>query len=848
MKHNQIVFLLLFHFVLFIPLYAQQSNDVDSVSLNELDTLSNRANQEIAYIQTDKDIYETGEEIWFKIYLLEATNLTPSTKSKTLFVELYNGADNKIVWQEKYQVNNSFPSGSIPLERTLSEGDYILVVYTPFSFFSNTKDLYQVKRIRINENVIPKVPFNVCLNKKYNSSNDSIEVFITPSILIKDSLIASIQISLENGRKIVSARKLKTDGKGYCKVSFPPINQSSDFLVNVVVKYKNKEKKVRLPVNYIMNSIQFDLFPEGGYLIDGIPCKMAFKAVDLNGEPLEIKGKLFENGSPLREFKSVHYGMGFINFTPQKSNKYFIRIEEPAIDTVFNLPEIQDKGISLQLITNAGNYVVFKIINSINEKKSDLVFKLQSRGEIYYQEKISINREVTLKVPVDNLPIGIVEATVYDYQLRPVAERLVFINIEKKLNIKVTLSNDNLFTKERVGLKILVTDDKGYPVITNMGISIYEKMSDDTLSRNNILSYYQLSTQIKGKIHNPSYYFNPKNKNRKAAIDLLMLTQGWRRYVWNEKNIKSDLKTRNFILWNDVRGEIFYPDKTPSLMGNSIIEVFSSDPSKGVITIIVDSNKRSFTCPNETLINWQNTFFYLRLLVFNENYSKIRIHDPFETISKVLKENQPKYYIPYIPNDSRSNPVVLDVNSPGVTSLKTIIFSSRKKNEYKPNELVGDYVCMQNVLNCPRHVFEFNYRRPIIGKKYFVNTFVNTKQEKVYTITYPYIPEDLVSKISQPTLSDDVIKEMKNYIVKGFYKGKDYYKPNYDEVKEELSIPDYRKTILWEPNIVTNTKGEASVSFYCSDISSVFVGKIEGVGENEFLGSEGFIFNVTVKK
>jgi hypothetical protein len=82
--------------------------------------------------------------------------------------------------------------------------------------------------------------------------------------------------------------------------------------------------------------------------------------------------------------------------------------------------------------------------------------------------------------------------------------------------------------------------------------------------------------------------------------------------------------------------------------------------------------------------------------------------------------------------------------------------------------------------------------------------------------------------------------------VKAYYGPREFYKPNYDQETGDASIPDYRNTLLWEPSIVTDEKGEATLSFFCSDINSDFVGRIEGVGGDGLLGA-GF-FKFTVRK
>ena len=87
-----------------------------------------------------------------------------------------------------------------------------------------------------------------------------------------------------------------------------------------------------------------------------------------------------------------------------------------------------------------------------------------------------------------------------------------------------------------------------------------------------MLSYCYLSTEIKGNIHNPAYYFDSNNKDRQAALDLLLLTQGWRRYVWEKADTAM---LADCFLSDEIRGKQIIGKKKKRITGfRSLITLF----------------------------------------------------------------------------------------------------------------------------------------------------------------------------------------------------------------------------------------------------------------------------------
>lgn len=766
---------------------SSQSYSSQQIKLaDRIETAALTAPPELAYIQTSKDIYETGEDLWFKVYLLDAQSLTPSLRSKTLYLQLLDEKSKKPVWEEKYEILNGFSIGSIAIGEALAEGEYLLAAFTSFSYYGDTSEFKAVRRIRILKNIV-------------NLSADS-----------------------------------------------------SDF----------EKSTVRQSVQKDDSLIQFALFPEGGDLVSGIQSKVAFKAVNSKGEPVDIKGILLEDNLPLLEFESKHAGMGYFRFIPDIGKKYLVKLTQPSYDTVYCIPEILNEGMTMSLVRANKESLSFKISQSPGLKKHDFYVRVQSRGVVYGLTSGRIKNEVLIKIPLSLLPQGIAEITLFDGNPEPVAERLVYVNQDKKLNITADLSEDSYLQRGKAILKISVKDNEGNPVMANLGISVFDNLYQNKLDSGNILSHVFLSSQLKGKIYNPSYYFNASNKNREDDLDLLMLTQGWRKFVWNEINLgKSEVQYRN-IVSDGTPGITYYPSKRKKIPKDQTF-VFAFSPNRDTVNVVIPTDSAgAFMVPPVLLKKWEDDYVYLKPFGSwgsRPKYNRItpeipeydlhiKLTDPFETINQHMKQSRITYPLNAIVKSKDENYTVPSAD--GVIEIEGITIKGKRENAIRGKymrtidsltkyDLYHDYVCEYGYLNCPYHTRDdYGSTKPIPGNWY--NQILGAGTPAVRVVRVAYYP---------PTFDEDQLLTMSNLSrVKSYVKVREFYKPDYDKNKGDDMIPDYRNTLLWEPSVFTDTKGEAKLSFFCSDINSTFTGRIEGVGGDGLLGAGYFSFSVRKAK
>lgn len=300
--------------------------------------------------------------------------------------------------------------------------------------------------------------------------------------------------------------------KAYTKYSFQDYSKEFNSVRKVKIVNRIESEIDSLvsnkPLNVSAENIQFDFFPEGGHLINEVESKVAFKAVTANGSPLDVSGAIYENDVPVLKFKTDHAGMGSFDFLPKATKKYYAQLHFPKKVTVakYDLPKIQNNGVVLHLKERDNEKLVFKVSGTSSGQR--VYLRTQVRGLVQTMATGILNDSIDISIPIKDFPSGICEVTLFNKEFKPLAERLVYVNTNKKLYIAAQLSKETYGTREKVTIKIEATDANSNPVSANLGLSVHDKIYDNVNDGKDILTHYHLSTQLKGAIYNPEYYFN----------------------------------------------------------------------------------------------------------------------------------------------------------------------------------------------------------------------------------------------------------------------------------------------------------------------------------------------------
>ena len=283
-------------------------------------------------------------------------------------------------------------------------------------------------------------------------------------------------------------------------------------------------------------SLQF--FPEGGDIIEGVVNTVAFKASYNNGLPFYFEGaiKKQETGEVMMPLNIMHDGMGKFDLDFQPGDKYYAEwIDNNGIKQQTWLPAAKSRGVSLKL-TVQKDKLYFNLLNKTGSDSLHVLMYMYQK--VFYKTSIKVSsaEPFTGMVPVTALPSGTMQLTVFDANWQPVAERVAFIN-NNNFTINAAVNTKEISTQKRGknSIEILVADT----IPANMSLSISDADMNSEVTDNTIVSNFLLKGDVKGYIHNPAFYFtNNTDAVLRTKLDLVMLTNGWRRYNWADIRVQ----------------------------------------------------------------------------------------------------------------------------------------------------------------------------------------------------------------------------------------------------------------------------------------------------------------------
>lgn len=307
------------------------------------------------------------------------------------------------------------------------------------------------------------------------------------------------------------------------------LNQDENFVSRrSILIYSKKE----LPPATTSLKRRLEFFPEGGNLITGFSNTVAFKATGENGLPIAVKGELLNSKKEvISTFSSIHDGMGMLELTPAAGETYSARFEGGT--ETFSLPEAGNKGIALTVIPHPQGYFF-----EVRQRKEDPVFTAaymigQMQHRVVFRQEFKPGlAEMQGVIQTGKLQSGILHITFFNAADQPLAERLCFVdNKEYRLpgEIIADTMNTGVKAKNRFSIQLKDTIQGSFSVsITDAGFGYAGARAE------NIYSQLLLSSDLRGYIHDPAYYFSGEGEVFQTALDLVMMTHGWRRFKWTE--------------------------------------------------------------------------------------------------------------------------------------------------------------------------------------------------------------------------------------------------------------------------------------------------------------------------
>lgn len=462
--------------LLFLAIILCLCSVAKGAPIDDLETMlrDNSQVQEKVYVHTDNSAYFVGDTLWYKAYVVRADDLKPTNMSKLLYVELLT-PDGYLVERQHIVVNSTgYTCGQFILNDSLYSGFYEIRAYTRWQLNFNAK----VRKF---------------------SREESWKFF---------------------GKQAVKEFYRDWDGL-YSRVL--PVYQKPTEAGNYMDRYMAHRPKTRVFKDKEFITMTF--YPEGGELIEGVPCNVAFELKDNHGECLDIEGTLSDG----KKIKPQRMGMGQVTVTPG-ATPLKATFNWKGKDYTFTLPKASKQGVTLSY--NPADKTA--LITAKGVKPA--AYAVLCRGSLMDFERLSSNK---IQLQTSALTTGVSELVIYDDNAQPLASRLFFVNkhdLGKTVDVTLTYKGapvDRKTTIEPyapldVAVSVPVADAEWKGAFS---LAVRDAQTDERgYNTGNIMTDMLLSSDLKGFIAYPDYYFEGDDAQHQSDLDLLMKVQGWRKY------------------------------------------------------------------------------------------------------------------------------------------------------------------------------------------------------------------------------------------------------------------------------------------------------------------------------
>ncbi|MES2378946.1 MAG: carboxypeptidase regulatory-like domain-containing protein [Bacteroidota bacterium] len=297
----------------------------------------------------------------------------------------------------------------------------------------------------------------------------------------------------------------------------------------------------------VLQQTDVQFFPEGGDLVYGLASKVAFKAVGGDGLGKVINGKVTDNdNNEVAQTITLHAGMGSFLLKPVPGKTYTAHIGFADGSTkTMPLPTALKEGYVLSVFQPNKDSVLVRIQASAALQQSTVNLIVHSSGEIIFASPIKITDAVTsLWLDKRGFPTGIAQFTIFDSNSQPLNERIAFIKSNDQLKVTIDSAKVISKSKEHVQFNLKVADSEHRMAESTFSVAVIDedKVPVDESAESTIFSNILLSSDLKGYIEKPNYYFTADTDEINRALDNLMLTQGYRRFEW--KTINATINTK----------------------------------------------------------------------------------------------------------------------------------------------------------------------------------------------------------------------------------------------------------------------------------------------------------------
>src|SRR5438552_4605604 len=498
---------------------------------------SGGAERYLTHVATDKPIYRTGEKLYVRAVVLRANGHSPMTSPGTASFEI-KGPKGDTVASGASAIIDSVAGFSWDIPASQAGGEYTVRIFHASGDLAGAP---AERKFDIRTYRAPRLKSQI--------------VFVRDGYGPGDTVAANLHVERAEGgipagaRVSVTARvdgedawrgETIVDGSGNGGATFklPAAIARGEGVIAMIIQDGGTVETAAKTIPILLQTMDLAIYPEGGDLIAGLPNRVYIEGRTPAQKPADMAGVIVSAaGREVATFRTEHEGRGRFSFIPARGEAYSLRVTEPAgIKTVFPLPAVKESGVVISSVSNVTRRQEDVVVHVGATTRGAYGVSLTQRGQEFSFKRISLRAyqlaDVTFTVP-KSLD-GVIVATVYDDRKTPMAERLLFRQPENNLKVQVVADRTDYVPGDRVTLRVATTDEAGKPVGAVVGLTVTDSSVLEMIEKREQAPRLPVMVLLENDFRNLSdahVYMDESNPKAPLATDLLLGTQGWRRFA-----------------------------------------------------------------------------------------------------------------------------------------------------------------------------------------------------------------------------------------------------------------------------------------------------------------------------
>ncbi|PXY47019.1 TonB-dependent receptor [Flavobacterium hydrophilum] len=638
-------------------------------------------------------------------------------------------------------------------------------------------------------------------------------------------------------------------------------------------KTQNSISDIKITEISKQNNFKVDFFPEGGSLLQNVASVVGFKAVDAKGNPIDVTGEIFDSNNELvTSFSSAHDGMGKFQIIPIEGKKYYAKTkfpDRPELRT--ELPGVEKSGYLLSYRVVRGKNIISIMTNEetlLQNPNAVLSVVCKAKGVSYFESAQTITQTVvSFELPKERTPEGISQITLYDSSLKPLSERLIYIEKEQDLDIQLLTDKVSYQPNEKATVNVISKSKTGIAKSASFSLSVTDMngVTEEKDFGTNISSYFLMESDIRGKVHNPGYYFDPANLKRLEHLENLVLTQGWRDFVWktipkSNDNIKY-IAEKGFTITGRVKQLFGNKAKVNQRIGM----VLMNKKHMNVFKTYTDSigsfkfENIMFSGKTKMSLNSRNEKGkYTGEIMVNPIEQPAMIaafrNEPvkWDESTKLIVENVFKKYTVF---GVKPENILDEVSIAGKKKSRSISYFGIPDASYTVDKDISLFtniyeLIQQKIAGVVSFDDTVRFTRYEAPPLFIINGMTAFKEEvdAIYLADIEKIDaikgsqaklyfgdessNGIIAIYTKPSTGNRLKNEYSHSIqqeVDGFYMARVFYSPDPEKISSEDNKSAVRNTLYWNPYVHPDKAGSANVNYYNTKVETKIKVALEGI-------------------